>query len=159
MRWLDSGPCGGSSLFRPNRDGAVGTAILGRTFEGKAHMLTGMKHPVAGCFDMGEVDETAARHLRRIDYAPAFVRVELLDHSRYSDRLIGGLPLHGLIVLYSQTALSCCTPATAGVGHFPMTRPATTPALSTRDTTQTARPRCLPPHPECPDNGGGLISR
>jgi hypothetical protein len=118
MRGLDSGSCDRSSLLRPNRDSAVGTAILAGSFEGKAHMLTGMKHPVAGCFDVGEVDETAARHLRRIDYAPAFVRVELLDHSRYSAWLNRGLPRHGLIVPCAQTALICCTPATAGIGHF-----------------------------------------
>jgi hypothetical protein len=84
MRGLDSGSCDRSSLFRPDRDGAVGAAILAGSFEGEAHMLTCVKLPVAGCFDVGEVNDTAARHLRRMDYAPSFVRVELLDHSRYS---------------------------------------------------------------------------
>jgi hypothetical protein len=40
MRGFDSGSCDRSSLFRPDRDGAVGTAILAGSFEGEAHMLT-----------------------------------------------------------------------------------------------------------------------
>lgn len=61
-------------------------------------MLACNKLPVARRLDTTEVDETAARYLRRVDYAPAFIGGEPLDYSYYSTRPPRTLPLHGLIL-------------------------------------------------------------
>jgi hypothetical protein len=89
-----------SSLCWPDSQGAVGTAVLQEAglLKGEAHVLTCMKLPVARHFDVGEVDETAAGHLRSLDYTPALVSIEPLDHTRHCTRPPSRLSHHGLIV-------------------------------------------------------------
>src|SRR6266851_10158665 len=61
----------------------MGKTVLqeARALERETHMLTCVKLPVARHLDIGEVDETTAWHLGSIDHAPAFLRVEPLDHA------------------------------------------------------------------------------
>jgi hypothetical protein len=46
------------------------------------------------------VNKAAAWYLRGIDYTPAFVSVEPLNHSGHGTRSLGGHLRHGLIVPY-----------------------------------------------------------
>jgi hypothetical protein len=93
-------PSSARSVLRPDFQGAVPAAVLQETWllERETHGLSLRELPEATHFDVGEVDETAAGHLRRVDHAPPFLNIEPLDYSRYRLCLPGGLPRHGLIV-------------------------------------------------------------
>ena len=95
---LDAVPAVAALLSWPDRQRPVGAAVQAGLVEGETNLLACLELPVASHFDVGEVDETAAWYLRSLDYTPAFVSVEPLDHSCHCTRRPGRVLRHGLIV-------------------------------------------------------------
>jgi hypothetical protein len=155
-----------SSLPWPDGQGAVGAAILAGLLEGETHLLTRMQLPVASHLDAGEVDETAARHLRSVYDTPAFVGVEPLHRTCHCTRLRGGLPCHGLIMPCerfpgaSQSCAGPCAPAlTCGCRERVIPRQ-TAPTLETvKHHLKPIRRRSVGPRSALPERFEWAVTR